>query len=119
MPARPLQERAAAFIRDLAEAPDDIASFRGYRQETLAVEPWMAEALREAEARIRRLRISVEQQLADTTPRPCAKCRKPVIGRADRKYCSDTCRQGAHRRRQAPKLPLDQVAPSLARLRNG
>jgi hypothetical protein len=67
----------------------------------LKIEPWMADELRRGESAVRRLRIQVEQQLAGERPRGCARCGHPVTGRADRKYCSDRCRQAAHQHRRA------------------
>jgi hypothetical protein len=118
-PQERAQQKVVEYISGLAAIPDDFAGLRRGGK-TVTVEPWMAEALREAEARVRRLRLSVEQQLAETAPRPCARCRRPVIGRADRRYCSGTCRQAAYRSRRAPKDDdLAAMAPSVFRARYG
>jgi hypothetical protein len=104
MPAKSLQGRLETLIISAANFPDDLGGFRGYRGEAITVEPWMIGALREAEARARRLRRQVEQRLGEAQSRPCARCSKPVTGRPDRRYCSDRCRQGAHRARHAAKV---------------
>ena len=58
---------------------------------------WVAE-LRDAEAGARRLRHELEA-LATDLGRQCVVCHGPVIGRAGRIYCSNRCRQQAHRAR--------------------
>jgi len=78
----------------------------------VTAEVWMVAELRRAEAGIRRLRRQLEQRLGGGQPRHCAKCRQPVTGRPDRLYCSDRCRQAAHRSRHARKL--DPGLPGLA-----
>jgi hypothetical protein len=74
-------------------------------------EPWMAAELRKAETAIRQLRCQVEERLAPERYRPCAYCRGPVAGRADRKYCSDRCRQAAHRLRRPQERDRGRDAP--------
>ena len=76
----------------------------------LDVEPWWIEELVKAEQSIRRLRTQLEA-LAAESPRTCARCRQPMGGRADRKYCSDRCRIEAHRsrRRKQPQVDDDLV----------
>lgn len=64
--------------------------------EMVVVEPWHLAQLAEAEASIRQLRHKAAAH-RDGSVRPCGQCGKPVIGRADRKWCSDGCRQAAHR----------------------
>lgn len=59
---------------------------------------WWIAALREAEADIRHLRRRLEDE-RDATSRRCLVCDIAVTGRADRVYCSATCRQRARRRR--------------------
>jgi hypothetical protein len=116
MPVKNLQERFEGFIIRAAEMPDGLAGFRGHKGETITVEPWMADALREAEARVRRLRRQVEDRLAGAEARQCARCRKPLTGRPDRKFCSDTCRQAAYQSRRGPKITDPaSMAPSLRR----
>jgi hypothetical protein len=90
------------MIQQLSLCPEDLSKFRG-GGDPVEAEQWMADALREAEARVRLLRRSVEQRLADADPRPCPQCRKPITGRPDKMYCSGRCRQEAHRTRHAPK----------------
>lgn len=105
-PQRPLSQ----IVRSLIKVPD-LRDFRSVK-----VDPEMVVYLREAEARIRRLRRQVEDRLAEAEPRPCARCRKPVTGRPDRKFCSDRCRQAAYQHRRAPKVTDPaSMAPSLRR----
>ena len=117
MPAHPLQQRLEKLISHLAATPDGLSKFTGYRGETITIEPWMAGLLREAEARVRRLRRDVEQRLAGGDPRKCARCRRPFTGRPDRKFCSDTCRQAAYKLRHRPRTGPDSpgAAPSRQR----
>lgn len=56
--------------------------------------------LRAAESGARRLRLQIEAKLAAAEPRLCAKCERPLTGRADRKFCSSRCRQAAYQRRR-------------------
>lgn len=63
----------------------------------ITIEPWMVDSLREGEARLRRLRLQIEQHLAGQRGQSCAQCRRPIVGRTDRKFCSNRCRQAAHR----------------------
>ena len=63
--------------------------------------PWWIDALREAEASIRRLRGQLEAVLADDGRR-CPVCDAAVTGRADRRYCGATCRQRARRATVGP-----------------
>ena len=80
-----------------------------HRQE-ITIEPWMIEELAKGERSIRRYRLHLEALLADE-PRTCARCRQPIAGRADRKFCSDACRIAAHRvkRRRATALAVDDA----------
>lgn len=58
--------------------------------------PLAIELLHDAELGARRLRQRLEA-LHARTGRPCPVCGNPVTGRVDRMYCSDRCRQRAHR----------------------
>ena len=58
---------------------------------------WIAD-LRKGEAAVRRLRQRLEA-LRDDAKRQCDQCGRPLIGRADARYCSDRCRVQAHRAR--------------------
>ncbi len=81
-----------------------------HRQE-ITIEPWMIDELAKSERSLRRWRLHLEALLADE-PRMCARCRKPMAGRADRKFCSDECRIAAHRskqRRVATARAVDEV----------
>ena len=118
MPGYSLQRRLESVITQAAATPDSLTGFRGHRGETYTLTAEMVTQLRDAERRIRLLRRDIEQRLAETAPRPCARCRKPVTGRADRKYCSDTCRQAAHQSRHRPKGDGVTVAPSLRQNRS-
>jgi hypothetical protein len=82
-------------VRGLTRVPD-LADYRNVKvdNETVLL-------LRYAETRVRRLRKQVEARLAEAEPRMCARCRRPVTGRPDRKYCSDRCRQSAYQVRRA------------------
>lgn len=46
------------------------------------------------------LRRLVRDQLGAVTPMTCNGCGARMTGRADRRFCSGTCRQRAHRRNQ-------------------
>lgn len=63
----------------------------------ITVEPWMVDRLREGEAQLRRLRLQIERRLVEGQEQLCAQCRRPIVGRTDRKFCSNRCRQAAHR----------------------
>lgn len=101
-PQRRLEKLVESVGTDVFPAIDEVT-----------VEPWMIEELKKAEAGVRRLRRQLEARLAAGPARLCPRCRKPVIGRADRTYCSDGCRIAAHRRRHAPKVDPASLAPSL------
>jgi hypothetical protein len=67
---------------------------RRHRSE-VTIYPWMIEELAKGERSLREWRLHLESLLADE-PRTCARCRTPMSGRADKKYCSDACRIEAH-----------------------
>jgi hypothetical protein len=93
------QARFDNLISGLADTPSGLDRFRGSRSERIEVTPEHAELLRAAEARIRLLRRDVEDRLSGAEVRRCAWCRRPVTGRPDRRYCTNTCRQMAYRQR--------------------
>lgn len=96
--ARPTaQQRLTDYVLSLTHAVD-LDAFVG----DVTVEPWMITDLRAAEAAVRQLRRQMEQRLAGT-PRTCAGCGRPLAGRADRRYCSGRCRQGALRSRRGDR----------------
>lgn len=60
--------------------------------------PDLIETAREAETSARRVRQWFESLLDPATPdRHCPVCSAAIRGRSDRRYCSDACRQKAHR----------------------
>ena len=98
MPTRNPEQELTGWIKWLARCPD-LSTFhealaRGGRP--VEVEPWMVPALKDAEARVRLLRIAVENRLAGTEPR-CMRCHSPIPGRVDKVFCSARCRQAEHR----------------------
>ncbi len=98
MPARSPEQELTGWIKWLARCPD-LSTFhealaRGGRP--VEVEPWMVPALKDAEARVRLLRIAVEHRLAGIGPL-CLRCRRPMTGRVDKVFCSARCRQAEHR----------------------
>lgn len=71
--------------------------------------PALIAELREKEAQARQLRRRLETVLAaeegGAAVAVCAGCDAPMVGRADRQYCSAVCRQRAYRRRnRSPRL---------------
>jgi hypothetical protein len=65
----------------------------------LADVPWWTEVLGEAERSVRQLRHQLEL-LGAGEQRTCHGCSRPMTGRANRRYCTDACRQRAYRSRQ-------------------
>jgi hypothetical protein len=62
------------------------------------------ELAREAELRMKRLRLQIKAHLADVRDGHCH-CGEPLEGRADRVYCSANCREAARRRRSRRGAP--------------
>ncbi len=58
--------------------------------------PDVIEMARETERGARAVRLWLESLTAEEERR-CGYCGGPVVGRADRVYCSSRCRQAAHR----------------------
>jgi hypothetical protein len=55
---------------------------------------------------------------ASTISRACERCGRVIAGRADRRYCSSTCRTAAHRARELELEAadwLEQLSTLLAR----
>jgi hypothetical protein len=53
-----------------------------------------------------------------TVSRACERCGRTIAGRADRRYCSSTCRTSAHRARELELEAadwLEQLSTLLAR----
>jgi hypothetical protein len=73
---------------------------RPFPWDKVTIKPSMIENLRKREADVRRFRVELEQRMAGQA-RTCAGpgCETAVYGRADRRYCSTTCRVAAHRSR--------------------
>jgi hypothetical protein len=61
---------------------------------------------REAELRLRRLRLEIKAHLANARDGLCH-CGKPLKGRSDQVYCSATCREEARRRRDRAASPAE------------
>jgi hypothetical protein len=61
---------------------------------------------RDAELRLRRLRLEIKAHLANARDGRCH-CGKQLEGRSDKVYCSATCREEARRRRDRPAPPTD------------
>ena len=57
----------------------------------------IASILRQAETNVHQLRCQVEARIDGS--RHCETCGERIAGRADRRYCSTTCRVRDHRRR--------------------
>jgi predicted NBD/HSP70 family sugar kinase len=56
--------------------------------------------------------------VSTVTSRACERCGRTIAGRADRRYCSSSCRTAAHRAREAEHEALDwleQFAALVAR----
>jgi endogenous inhibitor of DNA gyrase (YacG/DUF329 family) len=67
---------------------------------------------RERERSARRYAIKREIRIAKQATRQCANCGKPIAdGRADRKFCSDACKQAAW---PAARCRTGTAAPSEA-----
>jgi plasmid stabilization system protein ParE len=69
----------------------------------LDIQRWMVDELREAEASVRRLRGRLEAAM-NTDARRCDHCGELLGGRADRRTCSNPCRQAVFRKRQHSRL---------------
>jgi hypothetical protein len=76
---------------------------RPFPWDEVNITPTMIDDLREREGNLRRLRVELEHRMAGQA-RICDRpgCETVVYGRADRRYCSTTCRVAAHRSRTRP-----------------
>jgi len=92
------KERRQIRFENIARTAIDVdlmkMELRRHRSE-VTIHPWMIEELAKGERSLREWRLHLESLLADD-PRTCARCRTPMSGRADKKYCSDACRIEAH-----------------------
>jgi hypothetical protein len=61
---------------------------------------------REAELRLRRLRLEIKAHLANAKDGRCH-CGEVLKGRSDQVYCSATCREAARRQRDRQPSPAD------------
>ena len=69
----------------------------------------LSAVLTSAIADLSQFRRRVDQARGVAEMKPCAVCGKMMSGRADRRFCSGTCRQAAHRRKRvAGDLPGDE-----------
>ena len=59
--------------------------------------PELIEAARETERAARETRLWLESLAGKGELRTCPVCGSPLMGRADRVFCSSTCRQRQHR----------------------
>lgn len=49
-----------------------------------------------------------------TTPKTCPHCNSPIVGRLDKKYCSEECRSIAnYEKRRASRLPSKSINETL------
>lgn len=66
---------------------------------------WYVDELAKAERSARRLRKRLAALIDPPPPNAatCSVCSGPMVGRADRRFCSASCRQRAHRRRHGSK----------------
>jgi hypothetical protein len=99
------QKALNGLIRALARCPDDLSDFDRRRDGEVKAEAWMVAALKDAEARVRLLRMAVEARLAGGRPFRCDWCHGLMTGRLDKAFCSARCRQANHRA-QAKAGPL-------------
>lgn len=82
--------------------PDDgLTGYVGASQLDLSRMPVWIEELRDAEARIRRLRLALQARL-DGVERVCIVCGTPIIGRAGKMLCGARCRKRFNRGAPTP-----------------
>jgi hypothetical protein len=51
----------------------------------------------------------------DTVTTPCPSCSRLFTPVGRQRWCSDACRQAAHRRRHQPSIPIEPVPPGRGR----
>ncbi len=93
MPRHDVNQRMLDSVMSLDPGPDPHVDLSRLDRERFP--EWIA-VLRSAEANTRALRHRLEDAFVGTE-RHCPVCDVAVTGRADRVYCSATCRQRARR----------------------
>jgi hypothetical protein len=80
-------------LAELGDVPDDMIEHADPK-----LLPHHIGCLRDAESKLRKLRLRMEEALPVRTCRRTG-CESPVTGRADARFCSVRCRVTAHRDR--------------------